>query len=315
MEVRCAVNIGDAEARERVYENVMAPRYNRDYHEPPLMRWHSENFVRYMRRHYVPGDRILDLGCGPASLWGHFNRELSNRGALVGVDLSDGMIAEAKRLYPDGDLRVGSMFSIPADAGEFDIVVVSSAFHHVADESLPLALREIDRVLDEHGKLIGREPLSRGRIGDRGGYLAAALMSLRHLIYRLTHTREYPEPEIGAVHHAYDPEEFVELISRVFTLVEVEFRNPVSFFLARVEHPSAVAIGKLLDETTSHKEGQEIHYVAAKNYASAADVKVSVRKALNENTVDDIPSFLALVEAAAARIEAELGSSASKPPV
>jgi len=287
----------------------MAARYNRDYHEAPLMRWHSENFVKYVARHYVSGDRILDLGCGPASLWSHFRSELANEGGLVGVDLSDGMIGEAKRLFPDGDFRVGSMFSIPADAGEFDLVVVSSALHHVADESLPLALKEIHRVLDEHGKVIGREPLSGGRVGDRGGYLASALMSLRHLVYRLTHTREYPEPEIGPVHHAYDPHEFVELISRVFMLVEVEFRNPVSLFLARVEHPTAVAIGKLLDEATGHREGQEIHYVAAKNYASAADVKHMVRRALEENRMDDIPAFLALVEAAAARIEAELGSS------
>ena len=308
--MRRLVDLGDAEERERIYENAMAARYNRDYHEAPLMRWHSESFVRYVARHYVPGDRVLDLGCGPASLWEYFRGELANPGALVGVDLSDGMIDEAKRLCPDGDFRVGSMFSIPAGAGEFDIVVVSSAFHHVADESLTRALKEIHRVLDEHGRVIGREPLAKGRVGDRGGYLATALMSLRHLIYGLTHTREYPEPEIGPVHHAYDPKEFSELISRVFTLVEVEFRNPVSLFLARVKHPTAVAIGKLLDEAVGHKEGQEIHYLAAKNYTSAADVKHAVERALEENRLADIPAFLALVEAAAMRIEAELGSPA-----
>jgi ubiquinone/menaquinone biosynthesis C-methylase UbiE len=302
------VDLGDAQERERTYENAMAGRYNRDYHEPPLMGWHSENFVKYVSRHYVSGDRVLDLGCGPASLWEHFRGELANPGALVGVDLSDGMIDEAKRLCPDGDFRVGSMFSIPAGAGEFDVVVVSSAFHHVPDESLPLALKEIHRVLDEHGKLIGREPLARGRVGDRGGYLADALMHLRHLAYRLTHTREYPEPQIGPVHHAYEPKEFTELIGRAFTLVEVEFRNPLSLFLARIKHPTAVAIGKLLDEAVGHKEGQEIHYLAAKNYSSAADVKYAVRRALEENRLDDIPAVLALVEAAAMRIEAELGS-------
>ena len=302
------VDLGGAEERERSFENAIASRYNRDYHEPPLMRWHSENFVKYVARHYVPGDRVLDLGCGPASLWDHFREVLADPGALVGVDLADGMIDEAKRLCPNGDFRVGSMFSIPADTGEFDIVVVSSAFHHVPDESLPLALREIHRVLDEHGKLIGREPLAKGRVGDRGGYLATALMCLRHLVYRLTHTREYPEPDIGPVHHAYEPKEFTELISSAFTLVEVEFRNPVSLFFARAKHPTAVAIGKLLDEAAGHKEGQEIHYLAAKNYTSAADVKHAVRCALEENRLDDIPAFLALVEAAAMRIEAELGS-------
>jgi ubiquinone/menaquinone biosynthesis C-methylase UbiE len=272
------------------------------------MQWHSKKFVQYIARHYTPGDRVLDLGCGAASLWGHFGEQLQDTGSLVGVDLSDRMIEESKRLFPTGDFRVGSMFSIPADAGEFDIVIVSSAFHHVTDEGLPDALREIHRVLDEHGKLIGREPLQKGRAGGRGGWLADALMSLRHLAYRLAHAREYPEPDPGPAHHAYDPAAFVKLISSVLTLEEVEFRNPISLFLARIEHPSVAIIAQMLDESVNHKEGQEVHYLASKNYNSATDVARNVRRALDENKISDVPAFLAMVEVAAKRIEAELGS-------
>ena len=296
------------EEKEREYENAIALRYNRDYHEPPIMQWHSKNFVEFVARHCKPGDRVLDLGCGPASLWPHFKDLLKEPASLVGVDLSDGMVNEARRLFPEGDFRVGSMFEIPADAGEFDVVIVSSAFHHVTDESLPAALKEVHRVLDEHGVLIGREPLRQGRVGDRGGWLAGALMSLRHLAYRLTHTREYPEPDPGPAHHAYTVDEFYSLINGVFTFEEIEFRNPVSLFLARINHPTVETIAKMLDVSVAHKEGQEIHYKAAKNYSSAADVEANVRRALEENHITDIPAFLALVEAAAKRIEAELGA-------
>ena len=184
------------EELERQYEDRIAGRYNNDYHGTPIAKWHDENFASFVAKYYTEGDRILDLGCGPASLWRALRLKLPSPGLLVGVDLSSRMIEEAKILFPHGDFRVGSMFEIPAESGSFDIVIVSSAFHHLPDERLHQALREIYRVLDEHGILIGREPLRSGRVGDRGGWISGALMALRHLSYRLTHTREYPRPSV-----------------------------------------------------------------------------------------------------------------------
>jgi ubiquinone/menaquinone biosynthesis C-methylase UbiE len=227
---------------------------------------------------------------------------------LIGVDLSPGMVSEAARLFPTAEFRVGSFFEIPAVSGSFDIVIVSSAFHHIPDEALPEALAEIHRVLDEHGILVGREPLSVGRLGDRGGWLGGALMNLRHMAYRLTHTREYPEPDPGPAHHAYDANSFLDMIEQVFNPMKIEFRNPVSLFLARVRHPVVAQIAKILDESIGHREGQEIFYAARKNFAAAEDVVSCVRLALKDNNVQDISEFLALLEAASRHIERELKS-------
>jgi ubiquinone/menaquinone biosynthesis C-methylase UbiE len=134
--------IKDFEIKELEYENQVAHRYNHDYHDAPIMRWQSQEFIAFVLRHYKRGDRVLDLGCGPASLWELLKSNLLDPGALVGVDLSPSMIEEAKSLHLEGDFRIGSMFSIPADAGEFDLVIVSSAFHHVPDEELPAALTD-----------------------------------------------------------------------------------------------------------------------------------------------------------------------------
>jgi ubiquinone/menaquinone biosynthesis C-methylase UbiE len=294
------------EKRERDFEDQIAFRYNRDYHEAPLMAWYGEKFVDFIKGSYKPGDRILDLGCGPASLWSEFKRQLPDMGALVGVDLSAGMIAEARKLHPDGDFRVGSMFSIPAISGEFDLVIVSSAFHHVPDEDLPKSLLEIARVMDEHGSLVGREPLMAGRVGDRGGWLAGALMNLRHLVYRLTHTREYPEPDPGPAHHAYEAAEFFRLINNTFFVSKIEFRNPVSPFLSRVHDRNVAEIAKILDESIRHKEGQEVHYVAQRNYAEARDVERCVELAIQENRIENVAEFLAMVKAASLLIEKRL---------
>ena len=292
-----------AENLEREYEDSVAHRYNRDYHEPPIMRTHSEDFVKYVAGVVRPGDRVLDLGCASASLWEMFEKYFDSSVSVVGVDLSPKMLEQARAKFHAGDFRVGSMLEIPAESGAFDVVIVSSAFHHIHDDVLPLALLEVHRVLDEHGVLVGREPLNVGRLGDRGGWIAGALMALRHLAYRLTHTREYPEPDPGPDHHAYDPEKFLGYLNKNFGVESVEFRNPASLFLARITHPVVVKIARLLDAVIEHKEGQEIHYSASKNYFNAADVQRFVRQAIDDNKIYDMPKFLAYVEEAGRVIE------------
>ena len=202
-----------AEQTEKEYEQQMAHRYNNDYLEPPIMQEHASAFVKYVSQNVKPGDRVLDLGCASATLWGHFKKLLPDDITLVGVDLSPEMLNQARVQFPEGDFREGSFLDIPSKDAEFDVVIVSSAFHHINDLLLPDSLKEISRVMDEHGILIGREPLLTGRLGDRGGWFSGLLMSLRHLVYRLTHTREYPEPDPGIDHHAYNVLDFLDIIN------------------------------------------------------------------------------------------------------
>jgi ubiquinone/menaquinone biosynthesis C-methylase UbiE len=301
----------DAEKKEREAEDSIAHRYNRDYHEPPIMAEHSRAFVEYLARHVKVGDRVLDLGCASASLWGLFRTQLPSDISLVGVDLSPCMLEQARMQFPTGDFREGSFLRIPSGPGEFDVVIVSSAFHHIRDELLPKSLAEVHRVMDEHGILVGREPLIAGRLSDRGGWLAGALMHLRHLVYRLTHTREYPEPDMGPDHHAYVARDFLDIVGKTLTVVDVEFRNPASLFLARAKDEKIARIAKHLDQSIGHREGQEIHYAARKNFASAEQVIESARLALVDNKVpeEELKMFLVQVAAAAKVIEGMLPSN------
>lgn len=301
----------ESERLEKESEDSIAHRYNRDYHQPPIMAEHSRAFVEFVARYVKPGDRVLDLGCASASLWPLFTQQFSPDVSVVGVDLSPGMLEQARAQFPDGDFREGSFLRIPSGAGEFDVVIVSSAFHHISDTLLPKSLWEVHRVMDEHGILIGREPLVEGRLSDRGGWLAGALMHLRHLVYRLTHTREYPEPDMGPDHHAYVAKEFLVSIGKVLTVVDVEFRNPASLFLARAKDANIARIAKHLDESIGHREGQEIHYAARKNFSCAEQVTESVRLALIDNRIadDELRTFLVQVAAAARIIEAMLPSN------
>ena len=296
------------ELKEIEYENEIAPRYNRDYHEPLVMKMHDQAFVEYAGRSYHENDRVLDLGCGPASLWTYWKNVFRNPKSLTGVDLSEGMIGECKKMYPRDDFRAGSALKIPLPDGSIDLVIASSVLHHMPDEKLPEAFKEIHRVLDEHGALVGREPLSKGRLGDESSWLSGAVMSFRHLVYRLTHTREYPEPSIGEHHHAYDPQKFIEILRQFFPLKGVSMRHPVSSFVARCNHPLVAQIVQLLDERIEHRGGHEFFYVAQKNYTDAKDVAYCVEQELeqNENGLKNPDEFLALLQQSAEILEKEL---------
>jgi ubiquinone/menaquinone biosynthesis C-methylase UbiE len=294
------------EANEIAYEDAMAQRYNRDYHVPAIMAAHDRDFARFVAAHFRAGDRVLDLGCGPASMWRYWAEYLPGHKELIGVDISPGMVSEARAVWPHGDFRIGSMMELPLPDSSIDLVIVSSAFHHLPDETLPDALTSIRRVLSEHGTLVGREPVRTGRLGDEPGWLSAAIMTFRHLVYRLTAVREEPEPSIGSHHHAYDPREFFDVLNHTFQPKSVEFRHPFSSYVARSEHPTVERIALFFDEWLGHKRGQEFYYAASHNFADADDVARCVRLALEERPAYDEKQFLVMLQAAAQRLEREL---------
>lgn len=105
-------------------------------------------------------ETIGDLGCGA----GHIARYLKDRGATVcGIDLSSGMIEQARRLNPDISFEQGNMLDLKDVAdGSFGGVAAFYSIIHIPRDSVIDALREIKRVLRAKGTLlltfhIGRE--------------------------------------------------------------------------------------------------------------------------------------------------------------
>src|SRR5215475_5511618 len=76
------------------------------------------------------GMRVLDLGCG----LGYFAREARARGAreVVGVDLSERMLAEARRRTDDDSIVFvrDSLEGFAADLESFELVVSTLALHY-----------------------------------------------------------------------------------------------------------------------------------------------------------------------------------------
>jgi len=99
-----------------------------------------------------PGMRVLDLATGTGDL----AYLLHERGARVtGLDITPRMItlARAKGTGPrHPQFLVGDMSALPFTSGAFDLVTTGYGLRNVPD--LPLALREILRVLAPGGRLL-----------------------------------------------------------------------------------------------------------------------------------------------------------------
>jgi len=78
----------------------------------------------------APVRRVLELGTGTGET---ARRVLAHHpeAALVGIDVSEAMLARARSALPQADLRVARLED-PLPAGPFDLVVSALAVHHLA---------------------------------------------------------------------------------------------------------------------------------------------------------------------------------------
>src|SRR5690348_11068669 len=101
--------------------------------------------------HLVPGENILDVGCGG----GWLVRELASRapkGRAVGMDISDEMLAHARQVSantPNTEFILGSVDAIPREANSFDKVISVESSYYWPDA--PAGIREIFHVLRPGG--------------------------------------------------------------------------------------------------------------------------------------------------------------------
>ncbi|HSD38956.1 MAG TPA: class I SAM-dependent methyltransferase [Rhodocyclaceae bacterium] len=105
----------------------------------------------------VPGDRVLDLGCGPANQLALI-AQLNPDAHFIGVDASDSMLALARETLirckvTNVELRKASIDALGEwGDGSVDAVVSTMTLHHLPDiEMLETVMREVRRVLKPEG--------------------------------------------------------------------------------------------------------------------------------------------------------------------
>jgi len=102
-----------------------------------------------------PGERVLDIGCGPGFYVAELLDEVGPEGSVVGVDSSPPMLAMAAR-RTDGRANVtlleGEATALPVEDAEFDAALSVQVFEYIDD--IPAALAEVRRTLRPGGRVL-----------------------------------------------------------------------------------------------------------------------------------------------------------------
>jgi ubiquinone/menaquinone biosynthesis C-methylase UbiE len=141
---------------------VAAPAYNAPFLQQWVYRPAHDEVVAQLRDHQSA--RVVDIACGTGILADRIEREL-HPGQVYGVDMSEGMLNQARSRSTAVQWLRGPAEQLPFDDGALDAVVTTSAFHFFDQ---PAALREFHRVLSPGG-LAAVSTLS-----ARGGLLPSA---------------------------------------------------------------------------------------------------------------------------------------------
>lgn len=118
-----------------------------------LARLPFENWLLDRVAAAADGRPVVEVGCGP----GHVTAYLADAGAdALGIDLSPGMIAEARRRFPDGTYEVGDLRKLmrPTSADGWAAVLGWYSLIHLAASELPDAVSALARPLAQGGWLV-----------------------------------------------------------------------------------------------------------------------------------------------------------------
>ena len=134
------------ESYDRLAEEYAHRLFNELQHKP-LDRELLNRFARVA----APHGSLCDMGCGP----GQVARYLRDAGAAVfGLDLSPRMLQQARILNPDISFREGNMLALDLQDRSLAGIAAFYAIVNLPQPSLPLAFREMERVLQPGGRLL-----------------------------------------------------------------------------------------------------------------------------------------------------------------
>jgi ubiquinone/menaquinone biosynthesis C-methylase UbiE len=102
-----------------------------------------------------PGDKVLDLGCGPGSLSRTAKARVGQSGEVHGLDASPEMIEQARRKAErtgaNVNFQLGVIEALPYPDGTFDVVMSRLVLHHLPDDLKSKGFAEMRRVLKPGG--------------------------------------------------------------------------------------------------------------------------------------------------------------------
>jgi ubiquinone/menaquinone biosynthesis C-methylase UbiE len=136
--------------------------YTHGHHESVLRshRWRTaENSAGYLIDAFVPGARVLDVGCGPGTITIDVAARVAP-GRVLGIDRADEVLETARADARDAgvdnvEFAVGDVYALDLPDASFDVVHAHQVLQHLTDPVA--ALREMRRVCVPGGVVAARD--------------------------------------------------------------------------------------------------------------------------------------------------------------
>lgn len=114
-------------------------------------RWVTEQYFRTR-----PGDKIVDIGCGPGDLL-----EFLPQPRYVGIDISEEYVREGQRRYGNAAVFLAGTtddYHNDERVQDADLVICFGVMHHLNDDEAGRLLEFARRNLKPGGRFVGLEP-------------------------------------------------------------------------------------------------------------------------------------------------------------
>jgi GT2 family glycosyltransferase/ubiquinone/menaquinone biosynthesis C-methylase UbiE len=124
--------------------------------EPEISYEHWHRYLYTTR--FVKDKVVLDIACGEG--YGSFLLSTSNAKKVIGVDIDEEAVKNARNSYKNNDLEFvnGDVTSIPIESNKIDVIISFETIEHINEHQQKLFLLEIARVLKPDGILIISTP-------------------------------------------------------------------------------------------------------------------------------------------------------------
>ncbi|MGV9821206.1 class I SAM-dependent methyltransferase [Nocardia xishanensis] len=161
----------------------------------------------------APGDRVLDIGCGPGDLARALAARVGPAGEVVGRDPSPQMVAyaAARTKEPNCHFELGPAQTLDRADSSFDVVTCTFVMHHIPEAQREAALAHMYRVLRPGGRLLLADTHPTGRV------LSGAIRVMSRFAARRTHD--------SAADHHDDPLTTIDIRRYREPLSAVGFRS------------------------------------------------------------------------------------------